>query len=211
MAWKMPTIGAGRYGVLGLETKTGTASRIADQQLKRAQKDPQKLAPSESAKQAMIAQKMAATRADIQQQTETLAESALSGTGVQAGALRETATGLGETLVEGEAGASADVEAAGQQQVEARLQRKEDNAAEAREAKLATDAALLKAGGQVLGVAGALMTKGPVGAVVGEIAKSIGGIKPGTSEEEEIPEWAEELMKKEAATSTGTPPKKEVG
>tara|TARA_R110002020_G_scaffold20094_16_gene68867 strand:+ start:1928 stop:2527 length:600 start_codon:yes stop_codon:yes gene_type:complete len=194
MAWKMPTIGAGKYGFLGLETKTGTASRIADQQLKRAQKDPTKLAPSEAAKQAMIAQKMAATRSDIQQQTEALAESALGGTSVQAGALRDAGTDLGETLVEGQAGASAEVEAAGQQQQFAELERLKDNAAEAEEAKKATNAALLKGAGQVLGVAGALMTKGPIGATVGEIAGSLGGIKPGTTDEEEE---EEELVKKQ--------------
>ena len=185
MAAKMPTIGAGRYGFLGLETATGTASRIADQQLKRAQKDPQKLAPSAAAKQAAIAQQMAGTRADIQAQQEALAAAALSGTGVQAGALRETATGLGETLGEARAGVTGQVEGEAQEIAAAELQRREDTALEKRAAKKEADAALIEGAGKVLGVAGAVMTGGPVGLTVSEIAKSIGGIKPGTSEDED--------------------------
>ena len=192
MAAKMPTTGAGRYGFLGLETGTGTESRIADQQLKRAQKDPLKLGSSQAAQQAAIAQKMAGTRADIQAQQEALAASALAGTGTQAGALQQAATGLGETLGEARAVASGQVEGEAQEIVKAELQRKEDTADEAREAKLGTDAALIKGASQVFGVAGAVMSKNPIGLTVSEISKSIGGIKPGTSDDDDDDDDEEE-------------------
>tara|TARA_R100001015_G_C4560031_1_gene120054 strand:- start:140 stop:766 length:627 start_codon:yes stop_codon:yes gene_type:complete len=185
MAAKMPTIGAGRYGFLGLETKAGTESRIADQQLKRAQKDPRKLGASQAAQQAAIAQKMAGTRADIQAQQEALAASALAGTGTQAGALQQAATGLGETLGEARAGFSADVAAQNETRIASELQRKEDNAAEARAAKLEADQRLIEGGSKVLGVAGALIGGPLVGGTVSEISKSIGGIKPGTSDDDD--------------------------
>ena len=200
MAAKMPTIGAGQYGFLGLETKTGTASRIADQQLKRAQKDPTKLAPSEAAKQAAIARKMASTRADIQQQTEALAESALGGTSVQAGALRDAGTDLGETLVEGEAAASADVEAAGQQQQFAELERIKGNAKEAREAKKAGDAQTLKYLGMGAAAVGTIVGGPAVGKAILDITSGIGTIKAGTTEEEEEEEAAKKGTADEEVT-----------
>jgi hypothetical protein len=184
---KMPTIGAGRYGFLGLGTKTGTASRIADEQLKRAQKDPTKLAPSETAKRAAVARKMEDTQADIQAQTEALAAASLSGTSVEAGALRETATGLGETLGESRAGISADVQAAGHQQQYAELERIKANAKEAEEARKATNKAILEGAGTALKVVGGLVNPvSPVVLAVSEISKgAAGAIKSGTTEEEE--------------------------
>ena len=182
MAWKMPTIGAGRHGFLGLETHAGRQLKRAEKQEQRAKQDIQKLAPGQAAQQSAIAQRTAATTADLQAQQEELAAAALSGTGVQAGALRGASADLAQQGAETKADVTAQVAAEGQEIAQAKVDRFEANTAEAEKAKLASDQRLTQALGMGAAVVGTIVGGPTVGLAVNDIINNVGGVKRGTTD-----------------------------